>query len=107
MEHLDLCPYEEKYAADECPTCLAATKPCWTTPKGRAFHVRDDCVGLDHRREHPPARRTVLSAKSGGYRECNVCVNLVCSACGGNRHHACNPMASKLPHCSCAARNHR
>jgi hypothetical protein len=62
--------------------------------------------GLEKYRLHPKERTTVLWAKGSGYLGCEVCVNEVCGACAGNRHRACNPKASKLPHCACAARNH-
>jgi len=105
-EHLDLCPYESEYAGDECPTCMDARKACWTTPKGNAFHLRSDCVALNRYRQHPAVRTTVLWAKGSDLRGCEVCVNEVCGACAGSRHDRCNPKASKLPHCACAARNH-
>ena len=106
-EHVDLCPYEGTVAAADCPFCIDARKTCWTTPKGNAFHMRSDCAALEKYRQHPAVRTTVLWAKGGGYNGCEVCVNEVCGACAGNRHRGCNPKASKLPHCACAARNHR
>ena len=87
-EHVDLCPNEATVAAAECHLCIDARKPCWTTPKGNAFHLRSDCPALEKYRQHPKVRTTVLWAKGDGYRGCHVCVNEVCGACAGNRHDA-------------------
>ena len=66
--HVDLCPYEGTVEAAECPFCIDARKPCWTTPKGTAFHLRSDCTALETYRQHPKVRTTVLWAKGSGHQ---------------------------------------
>ncbi len=68
-EHVDFCPNEGTVAAAECHLCIDARKPCWTTPKGNAFHLRSDCPALEKYRQHPKVRTTVLWAKGDGYHE--------------------------------------